>query len=66
MTDDEIRTRIETGLRDKSADGIITCAQALGLAKKLGVAPAAVGAAADDLRIKIRDCQLGCFGRVKK
>lgn len=66
MTDDEIRARIETGLHERSEDGNVTCAQALALAKEVEVPPAAVGAAADDLGLKIRDCQLGCFGRGKK
>ena len=66
MSNDNAPTPIEAGLRDRCTDGSIACAQALALAKELGVTPAAVGGAADDLGIKIRDCQLGCFGRGKK
>jgi len=33
---------------------------------ELGVAPLAIGQAANRLGIKITDCQLGCFGRARK
>lgn len=66
MTDDQTRARIEAALREKNVTAQIACAQALALAKELGVAPIAVGDVANGLGIKIRHCQLGCFGRGKK
>lgn len=39
----------------------LTCAQALQVAHDLGLAPAVVGQACNDLGIKLRECQLGCF-----
>lgn len=45
----------------KAVDGRISCAVAQKLAEALGVSYREVGAAADELGIKIRDCQLGCF-----
>ncbi|WP_028309739.1 hypothetical protein [Desulfitibacter alkalitolerans] len=42
-------------------DGKITCAQARKLAEDLKVSYSDVGAAADELKIKIHKCQLGCF-----
>ena len=41
----------------------LACREALELAKRLGVAPSEVGAAADTVGVKITGCQLGCFKR---
>ena len=50
----------------RARDGRLPCAVALELAAELGVAPLAVGQAANRLGVKITDCQLGCFGRAKR
>jgi LAO/AO transport system kinase len=42
-------------------DGKITCAQARKLAEDLKVPYSDVGAVADEFKIKIHKCQLGCF-----
>lgn len=42
-------------------EGKITCAQARKLAEELHVSYSDVGAVADELKIKIYKCQLGCF-----
>lgn len=44
-------------------DKRIPCGQALSLAKRLKVKPIRIGKTANELGIKITDCQLGCFGR---
>ncbi len=41
----------------------IPCVEALALAKRLKVKPIEIGKIANELGIKIIDCQLGCFGR---
>ena len=41
----------------------LPCVKALALAKRLKVKPIEIGRAANELGIKITDCQLGCFGR---
>ncbi len=41
----------------------IPCVKALALAKRLKVKPTEIGKVANELGIKITDCQLGCFGR---
>jgi hypothetical protein len=57
-TDDEI----EKALAEiKGPDGVVTCAEALGLAARLEVEPLRVGEACNRLEIKIRSCQLGLF-----
>lgn len=55
------QNRIKEAVLAAARDGRLACAVALELANKLGVPPAVIGAAADELKIKIRGCQLGCF-----
>jgi LAO/AO transport system kinase len=57
MTTDAIKNKVI----EISKDGRLSCAQALKLANELNVSPMAVGAAANDAKIKIISCQLGCF-----
>ncbi len=52
---------IEYDILRAAKDGNINCPQALAIAKKHGVLPAEVGKVIDELGIKIRNCQLGCF-----
>mgnify|MGYP001142635707 FL=1 len=44
----------------------LQCARALGLAKKHEVKPVDIGTICDEQRVKIVDCQLGCFGKKGK
>ena len=46
-------------------DGRLPCPIAFKVARKLNVSPREVGGKADELRIKVINCQMGCFG-VKK
>ena len=46
-------------------DKRLPCVKALALAKRLKVKPIEIGKAANELEIKMTDCQLGCFGRRK-
>jgi hypothetical protein len=39
----------------------LTCTDAQAVAKELGMRPSEVGKAADELGIRIKDCELGCF-----
>ncbi len=43
-------------------EGMLPCAEAFRVAETLTVAPVDVGAAADELGIKVSRCQLGLFG----
>ena len=58
MTEDE---DIRQAVREVAADGRADCASLLAVAERLGVEPARVGAACNELRIKIDGCPLGCF-----
>ena len=47
-------------------DGCLPCALALKLADEENVAPFAIGNAANQAKIKIKNCQLGCFNGKSK
>ncbi len=44
-----------------SQNGTISCKEALEIAAKLDIKPAIVGKMINELKIKIKGCQLGCF-----
>ena len=52
---------LEEELKASLVEGKLPCAVAFKIAKKLKVAPKEVGDAANELKIKIASCQLGCF-----
>lgn len=45
----------------QARDGKITCKEAFEIAESMGVKPLTVGKLLNELNIKIRQCQLGCF-----
>ena len=53
-------------LRRRAPERRLPCAVALEIAEALGVAPVEVGQAANELGLKIVECQLGCFGHGRK
>lgn len=57
MTKDELKTRI----RAAAPQGRIPCAAAMKLADELGISRAEMGELLNELKIKITQCQLGCF-----
>lgn len=57
---------IELELVKSAKDNVLTCQQAHQLAADLDVEPIIIGRTANALKIKISDCQLGCFGRYKE
>lgn len=57
----EIPQEVFDAVKKAAVDGKLTCAQANVLGKELQVPLLMIGAAADELGIKIKSCQLGCF-----
>ncbi len=57
MTEENIKTRI----RAAAPEGRIPCAAAMRLATELGISRKEMGELLNELRIKITQCQLGCF-----
>ncbi|MBI2251756.1 MAG: hypothetical protein HYU63_03220 [Armatimonadetes bacterium] len=52
---------IKREILNLSKEGKITCFQALNLAKISKTNPQNLGKIINDLKIKIKNCQLGCF-----
>jgi hypothetical protein len=52
---------LEAELRARTKDGKITCPEMFAVAEKLDLPRKTVGEAANQLKIKIHNCQLGCF-----
>lgn len=57
MTPEDMKTRI----RAAAPEGRISCAAAFRLAEELGISRKEMGSLLNELRIKIIQCQLGCF-----
>jgi hypothetical protein len=57
MSPEELKTKI----REAAPQGKIPCATAFQVAKELGISRKEMGQLLNELRIKIIDCQLGCF-----
>ncbi len=52
---------LEAELRSRAKDNRINCAEVFAIAEKLGLPRKKVGSAVNQLKIKISNCQLGCF-----
>ncbi len=52
---------LEAAIRGRAKDNRITCAEMFAIAEKLKLPRKQVGDAATALKIKIHNCQLGCF-----
>lgn len=57
----EIPEKVLQAVREAAKDGRLTCAEAHELSKRMGVNLLVVGQACDELKIKLKACQLGCF-----
>ncbi|KAF0181027.1 MAG: hypothetical protein FD164_1578 [Nitrospirae bacterium] len=61
MDDILIKKKLAALLTERAENGRITCTAARAVAEEIGIAYALVGAAADELKIKVKQCELGCF-----
>lgn len=52
---------LDAEIRSRAGEGKITCPEMFAIAEKLGLPRKTVGDAATQLKIKIHNCQLGCF-----
>jgi HAMP domain-containing protein len=57
MTQEDLKKKIKAA----APEGKITCPQAFRVAEELGLSRQALGEMLNELRIKIIQCQLGCF-----
>jgi hypothetical protein len=53
---------IAAAVRGRAEEGTLSCVEAFHIAEELGVAPLAVGQAADAVDVRLVRCQLGLFG----
>lgn len=53
---------IRQRMSERAREGKLSCAAALALAEELGVSPATIGEYADEMKIRLVECQLGLFG----
>lgn len=53
--------RIREAVLKAARDGRLSCTMARMLARDLEVTPRAIGEACNQLKIKIKECELGCF-----
>ena len=53
--------RIKKEVERASESGVLSCHDARALAEQLGVPYGEVGKACNDLDVKVRACELGCF-----
>ncbi len=58
---DKIPNKVLDAVKAAAPEGRITCEAAHALAKELGVELLLIGKAADELNVRIKQCQLGCF-----
>ena len=52
---------IEKIITEKAASGVITCSEIRKIAEDNDISYRHAGSIADRLKIKIRNCELGCF-----
>jgi len=57
----KISEALTKALRERAAEGRISCQDAWRVAEETGTEYAEVGAACNELGIRIHSCQLGCF-----
>jgi len=53
--------QIKEAVQQAAADNVLTCHDARALAEQLGVEYSLVGQACDEVGVKVRVCELGCF-----
>lgn len=53
--------KVVQAVRERAVDNRLSCPEARRLAAELGVPVKEVGRAADEAKVKITDCELGCF-----
>lgn len=58
---EKIPENVLEAVKKAASEGRINCADARALADELGVPYGVIGMAADELKIRIKSCQLGCF-----
>jgi hypothetical protein len=61
MSPDELAGIVRDRSREVDGRRILTCAEALSLAREFGVEPGQIGCICNQEKIRLGSCQLGCF-----
>jgi uncharacterized protein (UPF0210 family) len=56
-----MKEKIQEEIKKRAKDTRLPCAVARNIARELSVSYKEVGKAANELQVKITDCELGCF-----
>lgn len=56
-----VSDKVKDKVKERAKDGRISCPQARKIAEELNVTVREVGHACDELKIKLHECELGCF-----
>ncbi|HZV45959.1 MAG TPA: hypothetical protein VFG06_01255 [Thermodesulfovibrionales bacterium] len=56
-----MKEKIQEEIKKRAKDNRLPCAVARNIARELSVSYKEVGKAANELQVKITDCELGCF-----
>jgi LAO/AO transport system kinase len=57
----KVKESLRKTLKERAPDGRISCKEARQVAEESGLSYSDVGAACNELGIRIHSCQLGCF-----
>jgi len=55
------RKKLEEAIKEKTKDGKLPCAMCFKIAEDFGIPKREMGKILNEMEIKIRQCQLGCF-----
>lgn len=55
------RKKIEEAILEKSKDGKVPCAMCFKIAEDFGISKREIGDILNEMKVKISQCQLGCF-----
>jgi hypothetical protein len=55
------RKKVEEAIREKAKGGKIPCAMCFKIAEEHGISKRELGTILNEIKIKIGQCQLGCF-----
>jgi hypothetical protein len=58
---ENVNERLAEQIRSALVDGKLPCGIAFRIAKEFGLGPKEIGQVCNQLKIKVSDCQLGCF-----
>jgi hypothetical protein len=55
------RSKLETAIKEKAKEGKIPCPVCFKIAEEFGVSRKEMGKILNEMKIKVSQCQLGCF-----